>query len=212
MPNFCPKRVMVLAPHTDDGELGCGGTIARFIDEGADVFYTAFSVCEESVPPGFPPNALESELVDATSALGIPSENLIIHKYKVRHLGNQRQQILQNIIDVKRDINPDVVFLPCLSDLHQDHSTVALEGVRAYKGTTILSYEMPWNNISLTTSTFVKLEESHIARKVEALLRYKTQVGRPYTNDEFVRSLARTRGVQIGVRYAEAFELVRLVI
>ena len=212
MSNFCPKRIMVLAPHTDDGELGCGGTIARFVDEGAEVFYTAFSVCEDSVPPGFPPDALEIELLDASAVLGIPRENLIIHKYKVRHLGNHRQQILQDIIDTKRQINPDVVFLPCLSDLHQDHSTVALEGVRAYKGTTILSYEMPWNNISLTTSTFVKLEESHIARKVEALLRYKTQDGRPYTNDEFVRSLARTRGVQIGVRYAEAFELVRFVI
>ncbi len=44
------QKILVLAPHTDDGELGCGGTIVRLIDEGQDVYYVAFSICEESVP------------------------------------------------------------------------------------------------------------------------------------------------------------------
>jgi len=46
------RRVLVLAPHTDDAELGCGGTIARLLTDGADVFVAAFSTAEESLPPG----------------------------------------------------------------------------------------------------------------------------------------------------------------
>tara|TARA_Y100000739_G_C20308302_1_gene328716 strand:+ start:165 stop:359 length:195 start_codon:yes stop_codon:yes gene_type:complete len=56
------NKILVLAPHTDDGEIGCGGSIARFIDEGKEIYYIAFSKCEESVPKGFPKNILEEEV------------------------------------------------------------------------------------------------------------------------------------------------------
>ena len=207
-----PKRVMILAPHTDDGEFGCGGTIARYVEQGVDVFYTAFSVCEQSVPYGFGENELEHELMKATKVLGIPHDNVVIHRYPVRRFLEFRQDILQDIIDVKKDLEPDMVFMPCLDDIHQDHQVTAAEGLRAYKNTTILSYEMPWNNLSITTSAFVTLEESHINRKIRALSCYRTQRFRQYANAEFVMALARTRGVQIARNYAEVFQIVRLVV
>jgi hypothetical protein len=77
---------------------------------------------------------------------------------------------------------------------------------------TILSYEVPWNNLSITTSCFMVLNERHVAKKAEALRCYKTQSFRHYANEEFIISLARTRGVQIAQRYAEAFQLVRIVL
>ncbi len=52
------KRVLVLAPHTDDGEFGCGGTMARLVEAGAEVRYVAFSIATKSLPPGFPPDTL----------------------------------------------------------------------------------------------------------------------------------------------------------
>jgi LmbE family N-acetylglucosaminyl deacetylase len=206
------KRVMILAPHTDDGEFGCGASIAKFIEQGAEVFYTAFSVCEQSVPFGFQQDELERELRHATAVMEIPPENVLIHRYEVRRFPFNRQEILQDIIDTKQEVKPDLVFMPCLTDIHQDHQVVAMEGLRAYKGTTILSYEMPWNNISIQTSTFITLEERHIERKAAALACYKTQTFRHYANAEFIRSLAVTRGAQIGVPFAEVFELVRLVL
>ena len=54
--------VLVLAPHTDDGELGCGGTIARFLEEGKEVYYVAFSTCRTSVPEGYPEDILKTDL------------------------------------------------------------------------------------------------------------------------------------------------------
>jgi len=205
------NRVLVLAPHTDDGELGCGGTIAKWCDAGNDVFYVAFSTAEQSVPEGFPKDILKTEVRLATEVLGIKNENLIIMNYEVRKLNYSRQSILEDLVSIKRDVKPDTVFIPCMDDIHQDHSTVAHEALRAFKSTTMLSYELIWNNISFNTHSFVVLDEEHIIRKARALKQYASQGGRPYMSEEFVLAMATTRGVQIGVKYAEAFEVVRWI-
>jgi len=59
-----PKRVLALSPHTDDIELGCGGTMARWMDDGAAMFTAAFSTAEASLPPGSPPDRLREESRD----------------------------------------------------------------------------------------------------------------------------------------------------
>lgn len=206
------KRVLVLAPHTDDGEFGCGGTIAKFIEEGHDVMYAAFSACQQSVLPQFPSDILITEVKAATKVLGIKSENLLLFDYDVRTFGYRRQDILDDLIRIRQDFNPQLIFMPDLADVHQDHSTVATEGLRAFKFASILSYELPWNNLSFTTSSFVHLDETHVQTKVNALKEYQSQAHRPYSDEDFLRSVARTRGVQIGTKYAEAFNIVRWII
>ena len=205
------NRILVLAPHTDDGEFGCGGSIAKFLEEGKDVFYVAFSTAEDSVPEGYPRNILEMEVREATKILGINPNNLIIYKFQVRKLNYVRQELLEELVKIRNEISPDLVFIPSPNDLHQDHYTVAMEGMRAFKQISILGYELPWNNITFHTQSFIKLEERHIIKKIEALKAYKSQQNRFYANEEFIRSLAITRGTQISVRYAEAFEVIRWV-
>ncbi|MEO7988838.1 MAG: PIG-L deacetylase family protein [Chryseolinea sp.] len=205
------RNVLVLAPHTDDGELGAGGTIAKLIESQATVYYAAFSTAEKSVPDGFPKDILKTEVKNATFKLGIDSSNLLIYNYEVRKLNYVRQEILEKLIDLRKQIDPDLVLLPSLNDIHQDHSTVAQEGLRAFKQKTILGYELIWNNLTFSTSCFVKLDASHIEKKCQALKEYKSQQHRDYISEEFVRSLAKTRGVQIGSDYAEAFEVIRLI-
>jgi LmbE family N-acetylglucosaminyl deacetylase len=206
------KRVLVLAPHTDDGEFGCGGTIAKFIEEGHEVTYAAFSACQQSVLPQFPSDILITEVKAATKVLGIKSENLLLFDYDVRTFGYRRQDILDDLIKIRQDIKPDLIFMPDLQDVHQDHATIATEGLRAFKFSSILSYELPWNNLSFTTSSFVHLNEKHVQTKVNALNEYQSQAHRPYSDEDFLRSVARTRGVQIGTKYAEAFNIVRWII
>jgi len=206
------KNVFVLAPHTDDGELGAGGTIAKLIESGANVYYFAFSTAEESVPKGHPKDILAKEVIHATQKLGIRKENVIIYHYKVRKLNYVRQEILEDLIKHKREILPDLVLMPSLHDIHQDHSTIAVEGLRAFKNCTILGYELIWNNLTFNTTSFVKLDKKHVQCKCNALKEYKSQEGRAYMSEEFIYSLARTRGVQIGTQYAESFEVVRWII
>jgi LmbE family N-acetylglucosaminyl deacetylase len=209
---FRNKRILVLAPHTDDGELGCGGTIVRALEEGAEVYYAALSTAEESVPETFPKDQLKREVKLATAALGIPEDHLIIYNYTVRKLNYVRQEILEDLVKLNKEINPDLVFLPVEHDMHQDHSTVAKEGLRAFKHCTILAYELIWNNIRFQSSAFVRLEEKHVRQKIQALAQYKTQEGKAYMKADFIRGLARVRGTQTGVEFAEAFELIRWII
>lgn len=203
--------VLVLAPHTDDGELGAGATLARLVEQGARVTYVAFSTAEQSVPDGLPRDILKTEVRLATAALGIAPENLIVHGYEVRKLNYARQDILENLIALRRANAFDLVLTPSLQDLHQDHRTVAQEALRAFKGTTILGYELPWNNLAFATTSFVRVGREQVLRKVEALRQYRSQSGRDYTSEEFIFALARTRGVQIGAEFAESFEVVRWV-
>lgn len=206
------NRVLVLAPHTDDGEIGCGGSISKFVEEGKEVFYAAFSICQKSVPKGWPPNILKKEVGDATRVLGIPKKNLFVYNYEVRTFPLHRQEILEDLIKLKTRLKPDLIFLPSPNDLHQDHKTIAEEGIRAFKLFTILGYEEPWNNISFKTRTFIPLEKKHINKKIKALKCYRTQYSRKYLDDGFVWGLARTRGTQIEGKYAEAFEVLRWII
>lgn len=206
------RNVLVLAPHTDDGELGAGGFIAKLIEDGATVTYVAFSTAEESVPEHLPKDILKTEVKLATDKLGIEAENLIILNYQVRKLSYSRQEILEDLIKIRSFSNFDLVLMPSLKDIHQDHTTIAQEGLRAFKNTTILGYELIWNNLSFDTTCFVKLDKRHIVSKYEALQMYQSQRTREYLRKDFIFSLAKTRGVQIGSDYAESFEVVRWVI
>lgn len=206
------NRILVLGPHTDDGEFGCGGSMARFIEEGKDVYYATFSCAEESVPEGLPKDILLTEVKKASQVLGVKKDNLLIFRYKVRKFAEQRQEILEDLVKLNREIKPDLVLMPSRNDLHQDHYTIAMEGLRAFKFTSILAYEMPWNNITFETRSFVYLQESHVQTKLKSLQCYRSQIGRKYANAEYILGLARTRGVQIGVEFAETFDIMRWII
>ncbi len=206
------KKILILAPHTDDGELGAGGSIHRFISEGKEVYYIAFSTAEESVPDGFPSDILSKEVKKATASLGIKKQNLIIYGFTVRKLSYVRQEILEILVKLKKDIKPDLVIMPSLNDIHQDHSTVAQEGLRAFKDISILGYELLWNNLSFDTTCFVRLSSDNINAKYKALKEYKSQVFRDYMSKDFIFSHAQTRGVQSRNKYAEAFEVIRWII
>jgi len=205
------KSILVLAPHTDDGELGAGASIAKWKEQGSRVVYVAFSTCQDSVPGGWPSNILEQEVREATKVLGIQPEDLRILDYRVRRFSERRQDILDNLLELRKEINPDVVLVPSASDLHQDHSTVYIEALRAFKQKTILSYELPWNNIVFTTSFFSIVEQRHLEAKAAALSCYNSQKTRAYFNRDFLQSQLTFRGVQVGAPLAEVFEIVRAV-
>jgi LmbE family N-acetylglucosaminyl deacetylase len=206
------KRILILSPHTDDGELGCGGSIARFVEESKEVFYAALSCCEKSVPEEYPVDILRIEVKKATGVLGIKERNLLLYEYEVREFPRLRQEILDTLIEIRAKLQPDTVFTPSSYDTHQDHKVTREETLRAFKECTILGYEQPWNNITFDTTAFVLLEDRHLRKKIEALNCYESQKGRAYLSDEFIESLARTRGVQINAKYAEVFEVIRWVI
>ena len=203
------RKILVIGPHSDDGELGCGGMMSKRIAMGHEVHYIVFSACQRSVPSEFDPDILKKETVCASKELGIPKDNLSFFDYDVRTFPIHRQDILEDMWDLQKRIEPDLVFCPCRNDIHQDHATVAAEAIRCFKKQSILGYEEPWNNISFPTNAFEILSEEDLRKKTNALMCYKSQGHRPYFNEEAIRSLAITRGTQLEGGFAEAFEVIR---
>jgi N-acetylglucosamine malate deacetylase 1 len=205
------QRALVLAPHTDDGEFGCGGTAARLREAACEVRYVAFSIATRSLPAGFPPDALGREVREATAELGIPESSLTVHDFDVRTFPEHRQEILELLVALWDEYRPDVVFQPSHHDVHQDHQTIAQEGLRAFKRTTVLGYEIPWNNFDFAYGCYVGLEQRHVERKIAAVSRYASQQHRRYANPEYIWNLARVHGTNVNREYAEVFQVYRIV-
>lgn len=205
------KVALFVSPHTDDAEIACGGTIVRLAESGWDVHYIALSACEKSVPKKFPSDILRREVKEATRTLGIKAENLTVFDFEVRDFPEQRQGILEKFFKLEKTLQPDMVVSPSSYDLHQDHVTTQQEVLRAFRRSTILGFEMPWDNVTFKTQAFVPLQEKHIRKKLKALNCYESQKHRGYLTEEYIRGIARTRGMQINEKYAEAFEVIRLV-
>ena len=206
------KRALVLAPHTDDGEFGCGGTMARLVEDGAEVRYVAFSIATKSLPEGFPADTLAEEVKEATAEIGIPAGNLTVHDFDVRTFPDHRQEILELLIQLWEELEPDAVLQPTLNDIHQDHQVIAMEGLRAFKRTTILGYEIPWNNFNFDYQAYVALERGHLKKKTAALAKYASQQHRRYSDPEYIWNVARTRGINVNRSYAEVFQVYRAVL
>src|SRR4026207_642029 len=205
------RRALVRAPHTDAGELGCGGTMARLVEGGCEVRYVAFSIATRSLPPGFPPDTLARAAREATSEPGSPQPHLTVHDFDVRTFPERRQDILELLVALWEEWRPDVVFQPSHHDVHQDHQTIAQEGLRAFKRTTILGYEIPWNNFDFSYGAYVPLGQRHVERKVAAERRYASQQHRRYADEEYIWNLARVHGTNVNRAYAEVFQVYRIV-
>jgi LmbE family N-acetylglucosaminyl deacetylase len=206
------KRIVCLAPHPDDIEFGCGASVHRLNETGNELYYVAFSPCNKSLPEGFPENSLFNELDKASQIIGIAKDRLIKHDFPVRELPKHRQAILEILVKMKKEIQPDIVLLPNSQDVHQDHHQIHLEGVRAFKHCTILGYELPWNNLSFQSNFHIKVSESNLKAKVDAIQCYSSQKRRVYSQEAFIKGQAKMRGIQVNSAYAEAFECVRGII
>ena len=205
------KTIFVLSPHTDDGELGCGASINRFVEEGDTIIHIIFSLCKDSLPAGLAPDTLASEAKKANAVLGIESENLLLLDYPVRRFNENRQSILDEMVGLQKQYNPGIVFIPSSTDVHQDHGVIHTEAVRAFKHCTIYGYEMPWNNYTFNGTSFIAISETNLNNKITALSAYQSQQHRTYMQPDFITSLAKVRGVQAGVLYAECFETIRTI-
>lgn len=201
------ERPLILSPHTDDAELGCGGTIARYRGHLVGVHVVAFSKCADSLPPD-DPDRLQREFFDAAVVLGTTPTLL---DYPVRRFTDHRQDILEDMVRLWHAIDPDVVYIPSAGDQHQDHQVIRAEALRAFqRSCSVVSYELPWNDAAFRPTAFVALADNHVRSKVAALACYGSQAGRPYAAPAFTDSHLRVRGAQAGTTWAEAFEVVRL--
>ena len=205
------KKIIVFSPHPEDGEIGCGGTIQKFIQSGAECWYVVFTIAEDSTHPPFKPNAQKNEMMKSVLSLGFKKKKIIMKNWNVRTFSYHRQEILDFMIKLKKKINPDIVFCHSTLDIHQDHKVICDEVIRAFKLSNILGYELPWNLLSNKNNIFFEIGKKEANIKTKALSNYKSRNYRPYLNKDKILSVMSYRGLQIEKEYAEAFEGIRLI-
>ncbi len=208
------RAALVLSAHADDAEFGCAGTLSRLIAAGVKVTSIVFSICREAVDKTkYPEDIRRAECKEAAAILGI--RNLRVLDYPVRRFGQYRQEILQELIDIRGKEKYDLVFTHWKDDVHQDHSVIAAESFRAFKGvnTTLLSYEVPLDCQAFSPNVFVPLTQEDVDKKTEAVWCYQSEVARrPYFSKDALVSSLGYRGPFAGTRYAEAFEMRIMVV
>jgi LmbE family N-acetylglucosaminyl deacetylase len=198
------NKILILSPHPDDGILGAGGTISRFIEEGKEVWYLIFSWQNQ----GFSMEEIENSLL----TLGIRRKNIIILDYPVRRFNEKRQEILQEMVSFRSKIAPELIFCHSSDDTHQDHKVVREEAFRAFKWSSIWGYDLPWNTRNFKADKFVSLYHRNIEKKIKALKVIESQQNRRYYNPKRREANAIAVGEKISEDFAEAFEIISEVI
>ena len=209
--DFKSSNVLILSPHTDDTEIGMGGTLSQLCEYDMHIKIIVFCNAVESLPVGYSDQTLISEQYKAASCFGLTRENVDILDFPVRNFDQHRQSILELLIKQRDEFNPSLVFCPAPGDIHQDHQTITNEAVRAFKMKTLLGYTFPWNQISDTANYFVELREQDVNKKIKAVNKFKSQSRRIYTSEDSIRATARSNGLKVGLKYVEAFSLIRSV-
>ncbi|MGQ0797109.1 MAG: PIG-L deacetylase family protein [Methanobacteriota archaeon] len=205
---LAPTKVLAVGAHPDDIELGCGGSVARFGKNGAEIHAAIFSRCEDETPDD--PDLRFREYQAAAVSLGVKRAR--IYDFPNRQLPDHRHEIMLEMEKLQDTIRPDLVFVPFTDDPHQDHETVALTAIRTFRRReTLLQFEiLRYGSHSFTPSLFIDITET-LGMKLAALRQYASQVTRrPYFDEESFRSLARTRGAQSGYDYAEGFVIYKM--
>jgi len=213
--SWSSKRVLALSAHTDDAEFGCGGTLHVAQIYRAKVKAIAFCNAWQNLPQGFgfDSRTLVDECYAAFSELGI-SDVAVIDAFTVRRFTEKRQEILDMMVELKNKFAPDVVFVPCARDIHQDHRVIHDEAMRAFRHSSVFGYEVPGNTTEFAPTMFVRLSDDVLDTKVSALEKYESQSKRrpDIIINDLVRAQAITHGSFVRTRFAEAFEVYRLII
>ncbi len=199
-------KVIAIAPHIDDVELGAGATI-HHLNKDNQVYYVGLSL-----PPLIDSHTFMEEFQESSRILGLDKDRIILRNFNPRNLFDARGDILQLFFDLSKDLKPDLVLIPNSQDIHQSHEVVFAEARRAFKYTTILGYELPWNSLDFSMDVFITVDRKDVEAKVAAINAYRTQKDRIFFANDIVGDLARVRGKQIGREYAECFELTRLIV
>lgn len=204
--NFSGQRVCFIGAHPDDIELGCGALIAQIVNH-TDIRCVTLS--DNKKNPDL--QHLVDEHYASMNILGVPEEKVIIGEFETRRFPHFRQEILEYLIHLNRSFNPDIVFVHTRADIHQDHGTITEEALRAFRGTTVLGFDVIRSSYGFFPSFLVEVFEEEVEKKIEALNQYKTYSSRYYFKSDITRSTLVRYGAIAERPYAEGFDILRVI-
>jgi N-acetylglucosamine malate deacetylase 1 len=204
--NFFGKRVLFLGAHPDDIELGCGALLHHIVKQ-TDVLCVTLSDNQKN--PDL--QNVKGEHFASMAILGVPREKIVFGPFTTRVFPNSRQEILEYFLSLRRDFNPDLIFVHSKQDVHQDHLTMTDESLRAFRGITVLGFDVVRSSYGFFPHFLVEVSEEDVNKKIEALACYETYRDRYYFNRELTRSIMIRHGALAECPFAEGFDILRIV-
>ena len=205
-----PLRVLCLGAHSDDVEIGCGGTILDWIERGVvlDVHWVVFSAIG--------PRAEEASRSAEGFLRGARGSKIELCEFRDGYFPYEGTALKDRFEALKRAVDPDVVFTHRRDDAHQDHREVARLTWNAFRDHVILEYEIPkWDGDLARPNLYHPLGQAVIERKIALLHEhFATQRSKDWFDPDTFRALARLRGMECRApeRVAEAFVLSKAVL
>ncbi len=204
--NFFGKRVLFLGAHPDDIEIGCGALLHHIVKQTEILCVT---LSDNQKNPDL--KNVKREHYEALAVLGVPEEKIVFGPFTTRVFPDARQEILEYFLQLRRDFDPDLIFVHSKQDIHQDHLTMTEEALRAYRGITVLGFDVVRSSYGFFPHFLVEVTEEDVNKKVEALSRYETYRDRYYFNREVTRSIMVRHGALAECPFAEGFDILRIV-
>ena len=192
------NKILIISPHPDDGILGAGGTIAKFIEKDTEIKYLILSWAEQ----GFN----KEEIKNALQVLGIKESHILMLNYQVRNFPYFASAIRQELINLRESFKPNLIFCHNSFDFHQDHQIVNQEALRAFREENLMGYILPWNLKECRFNSFISFEKKHLDKKLAALKKLNSQQFRFYYNPDRITAWAISAGLFRRKEYAEMFE------
>jgi LmbE family N-acetylglucosaminyl deacetylase len=204
--NFFGKRILFLGAHPDDIELGCGALLHSIVNK-TDVLCVTLS--DNHKNPDL--KNVKQEHYEAMTVLGVPRDKIILGPFTTRIFPDARQEILEFFLKLRRDFKPDLIFVHSKHDLHQDHNVMTDEALRAFRGITVLGFDVVRSSYDFFPHFLVEVTEEDVDKKIKALSKYETYRDKYYFNSELTRSIMVRHGALAEVPFAEGFDILRIV-
>ncbi|MFN3597481.1 MAG: PIG-L deacetylase family protein [Rubricoccaceae bacterium] len=202
-----PLRLLCMGAHSDDVEIGAGGTVLRLLAERPHT-HVAYAVLSADAPR-------EAEARQAAATLLAAAAETSFHfgRFRDGHLPYQASEVKTFAHEVLAPFRPHLVLTHAAGDAHQDHDFLARLAWQVFRGVTVAGFEIPkWDGDLARPNAYVTLSEAQAEAKLDLLARaFPSQRGKPWYDRETFAALLRLRGVEAAVRYAEAFHCAKLV-
>lgn len=203
---FHGKRLLFLGAHPDDIELGCGALIHN-VGSKSEILCVTLSDNQK--------NPLLKNVVDehyrSMAELGVPRENVVLRDFTTRLFHDSRQEILEYFLKLRKDFKPDIIFVHSRQDIHQDHNTMTDEALRAFRGITVLGFDVVRSSYNFFPHFLVEVSEEDANAKVRALAQYETYADKYYFQPELLKATMIRHGTLAELPFAEGFDILRIV-
>ena len=204
--NFFGKRVLFLGAHPDDIEIGCGALIHNIINKTEILGVT---LSDNQKNPDL--KKVKNEHLESMKVLGVAEEKVVFGPFETRVFPDSRQDILEYFLKLRKEFKPDLIFTHSKQDVHQDHNTMTDEALRAFRGITVLGFDVVRSSYGFFPNFLVEVTEENVNKKIEAPSQYATYQDRYYFNAELTRSIMVRHGALAERPFAEGFDILRIV-